>query len=175
MSQTRQSNARNVVVGCSAGREKMCIPLCSSGGRESQHQLTSASTRMFAHCPSGWRRSECHPSSGFTEVSVSVVIDLTIHGSASDAPRLTACGARPRLSQHRHLLATSARAICSAQSVLMFGGESAVAVCIYVLDVAGSRDWRETVPPNHALQRTRRERRGCNRRLPCAGSLSLGR
>src|SRR5262245_48029947 len=29
--------------------------------------------------------------------------------------------------------------------------------------------------PNHALQRTRRERRGCNRCLPCAGSLSLGR
>src|SRR5439155_26782834 len=26
-----------------------------------------------------------------------------------------------------------------------------------------------------ALQRTRRERRGCNRRVPCAGSLSLGR
>ena len=25
---------------------------------------------------------------------------------------------------------------------------------------------------NHALQRTRRERRGCNRRVPCAGSLS---
>jgi hypothetical protein len=30
-------------------------------------------------------------------------------------------------------------------------------------------------PNNHALQRTRRGRRGCNRRLPCAGSLSLGR
>jgi hypothetical protein len=29
--------------------------------------------------------------------------------------------------------------------------------------------------PNHALQRTRRERRGCNRCVPCAGSLSLGR
>jgi len=29
--------------------------------------------------------------------------------------------------------------------------------------------------PNHALQRTRRERRGCNRCLLCAGSLSLGR
>jgi hypothetical protein len=29
--------------------------------------------------------------------------------------------------------------------------------------------------PNHALQRTRRKRRGCNRRLSCAGSLSLGR
>ncbi len=29
--------------------------------------------------------------------------------------------------------------------------------------------------PNHALQRTRRERRGCNRRVPWAGSLSLGR
>ena len=28
---------------------------------------------------------------------------------------------------------------------------------------------------NHALQRTRRERRGCNRCVPCAGSLSLGR
>jgi hypothetical protein len=31
------------------------------------------------------------------------------------------------------------------------------------------------MPPNHALQRTRRERRGCNRCVPCAGSLSLGR
>jgi hypothetical protein len=29
--------------------------------------------------------------------------------------------------------------------------------------------------PNHALQRTRREHHGCNRCLPCAGSLSLGR
>ena len=29
--------------------------------------------------------------------------------------------------------------------------------------------------PNHALQRTRRERRGCNRCVPCAGSLSLRR
>ena len=29
--------------------------------------------------------------------------------------------------------------------------------------------------PNHALQRTRRGRRGCNRCVPCAGSLSLGR
>jgi hypothetical protein len=28
---------------------------------------------------------------------------------------------------------------------------------------------------NHALQRTRRGRRGCNRGVPCAGSLSLGR
>ena len=32
-----------------------------------------------------------------------------------------------------------------------------------------------TEPPNHALQRTRRERRGCSRCVPCAGSLSLGR
>jgi hypothetical protein len=29
--------------------------------------------------------------------------------------------------------------------------------------------------PNQALQRTRRGRRGCHRRLPCAGPLSLGR
>lgn len=29
--------------------------------------------------------------------------------------------------------------------------------------------------PNHALKRIRRERRGCNRCVPCAGSLSLGR
>jgi hypothetical protein len=28
---------------------------------------------------------------------------------------------------------------------------------------------------NHALQRTRLERRGCNPRVPRAGSLSLGR
>ncbi len=27
-------------------------------------------------------------------------------------------------------------------------------------------------PPNHALQRTRRERRGCNPHVLCAGSLS---
>jgi len=32
-----------------------------------------------------------------------------------------------------------------------------------------------TMTPNHALQRTRRGRRGCNRGVPCAGSLSLGR
>jgi len=31
-----------------------------------------------------------------------------------------------------------------------------------------------TTRPNHALQRTRRERRGCNSRVPCAGSLKLG-
>src|SRR6185295_2495203 len=31
-----------------------------------------------------------------------------------------------------------------------------------------------TTPPNQTLQRTRRERRGCNRCVPCAGSLSLG-
>ncbi len=30
-------------------------------------------------------------------------------------------------------------------------------------------------PNPYALQRTRRERRGCNRGVPCAGSLSLGR
>jgi hypothetical protein len=29
--------------------------------------------------------------------------------------------------------------------------------------------------PNHALQRTRLERRGCNPSVPWAGSLSLGR
>lgn len=28
--------------------------------------------------------------------------------------------------------------------------------------------------PNHALQQTPRERRGCNSRVSCAGSLSLG-
>jgi hypothetical protein len=28
--------------------------------------------------------------------------------------------------------------------------------------------------PNHAVQRTRLERRDCNRGFPCAGSLSLG-
>lgn len=33
----------------------------------------------------------------------------------------------------------------------------------------------KTLPPNYALQRTRRERRGCNRCVPCARSLSLGR
>lgn len=32
-----------------------------------------------------------------------------------------------------------------------------------------------TRPNEHALQRTRRERRGCNPCVPCAGSLSLGR
>jgi hypothetical protein len=33
----------------------------------------------------------------------------------------------------------------------------------------------ETLTANHALQRTRRERRGCNHCVSCAGSLSLGR
>ena len=33
----------------------------------------------------------------------------------------------------------------------------------------------EILPPNHVLQRTRRERRGCNRTPSWAGSLSLGR
>jgi hypothetical protein len=33
----------------------------------------------------------------------------------------------------------------------------------------------DRVPPNHALQRTRRGHRGCNPCVPCAGSLSLGR
>jgi hypothetical protein len=32
-----------------------------------------------------------------------------------------------------------------------------------------------TKPPNHALQRTRRERRGYNHSVLRAGSLSLGR
>src|SRR4029434_9449982 len=32
---------------------------------------------------------------------------------------------------------------------------------------------REAAYLNHALQRTRRERRSCNRCVPCAGSLSL--
>ena len=32
-----------------------------------------------------------------------------------------------------------------------------------------------TMPPNHALQRTRPSRSGCHPRLPRAGSLSLGR
>ncbi len=32
-----------------------------------------------------------------------------------------------------------------------------------------------TMPPNHALQRTRPSRRGCNRTPSWAGSLSLGR
>jgi hypothetical protein len=32
-----------------------------------------------------------------------------------------------------------------------------------------------TATPDHWLQRTRRERRGCNRCVPCAGSLSFGR
>ena len=31
-----------------------------------------------------------------------------------------------------------------------------------------------TTRPNHALQRTRRERRGCNRSVPCAGVAELG-
>jgi len=44
------------------------------------------------------------------------------------------------------------------------------AVRLFVIDQA-----MEPLTPNHALQRTRRERRGCNRCVPCAGSLSLGR
>ena len=34
---------------------------------------------------------------------------------------------------------------------------------------------RRDLTPNHALQRTRPSRRGCNRGVPWAGSLSLGR
>jgi len=36
-------------------------------------------------------------------------------------------------------------------------------------------DYGSMTLPNHALQRTRRERRSCNQCVPCAGSLSLGR
>ncbi len=41
-----------------------------------------------------------------------------------------------------------------------------------------ARRWRRLMselratPPNHALQRSRRERHGCNRCVPCAGSLN---
>ena len=38
-----------------------------------------------------------------------------------------------------------------------------------------ARELSFTTRPNHALQRTRRGRCGCNRCVPCAGSLSLGR
>ena len=31
------------------------------------------------------------------------------------------------------------------------------------------------LPPNHALQRTRRGRRGCNRFVPCANQIAGGR
>src|SRR5262245_4641738 len=43
------------------------------------------------------------------------------------------------------------------------------------LDGLSRRNTMRHQRPNHALQRTRRERRGCNRCVPCAGSLSLGR
>jgi hypothetical protein len=51
---------------------------------------------------------------------------------------------------------------------------AAMIVCYFTL--GPQKDWeRRDQPPNHALQRTRRECRGCIRCLPCAGSLSLGR
>jgi len=34
---------------------------------------------------------------------------------------------------------------------------------------------KNKLPPNHALQRTRRERRDWKRGVPCARSLSMGR
>lgn len=43
------------------------------------------------------------------------------------------------------------------------------------LDCVSERHMNFTNAPNHALQRTRRERRGCNPRVLWAGSLSLGR
>ncbi len=51
-------------------------------------------------------------------------------------------------------------------------------IWIYVRNI---RRWRtlmselQTTRPNHALHLTRRERRGCHRCVPCAGSLRLGR
>jgi hypothetical protein len=43
--------------------------------------------------------------------------------------------------------------------------------------IGGIRDLQKakSLTANHALQRTRLERRGCSRCVPCAGSLSLGR
>jgi hypothetical protein len=156
MSLTLQSSARNAVGIYQVGRARMCIQRCSSGGRELLHQLTSALMPMFVRCQRGWRHLEYRPSSGFTEASVSVVTILTIRGSAFGAPRLTPCGARPRLSRYRQLPAMLATAICSAPSVLMFGRRSRAVGFISVLGVADSQDRRrETVQPNKSLQPTR--------------------
>jgi len=48
-------------------------------------------------------------------------------------------------------------------------------LCLRPLRPGGACQNQKTMTPNHALQRTRRERRGCNYCVPCAGSLSLGR
>jgi hypothetical protein len=45
----------------------------------------------------------------------------------------------------------------------------------WILGCDTSFSWMRHTRPNHALQRTRRGRRGCNRCVPCAGSLSSGR
>ena len=41
-------------------------------------------------------------------------------------------------------------------------------------DFVGEVQMSHTTSPNHLLQRTRPSRRGCNRGVPWAGSLSLG-
>ena len=56
---------------------------------------------------------------------------------------------------------------------------------LQILRDRGTSGWRDTMEaltrfsnkrtPNHALQRTRPSRCGCNPRVPWAGSLSLGR
>jgi hypothetical protein len=48
-------------------------------------------------------------------------------------------------------------------------------LAVFGLLLWGWRQRNHHMPPNTALQRTRRERRGCSRCVPCAGSLSLSR
>ena len=186
MSLTRQSCARSAVHKYQAGRVRMCTRPFSCGDRESQHQLISALIQTFARCLRGWRHSEYHRSSGFTEASAPAGTGSTIRALASDAPRLTACGGLQRLSRRRHRLAMREMVGSSAQSDPTLGSESRVVSFIFVPVVASSRGCkRETVPPNHSLDtstvkrrslregRIRRSRSGCNRCVPWAGSLSL--
>jgi hypothetical protein len=58
---------------------------------------------------------------------------------------------------------------------LGFAGNMLLYAMIYLMAPWFGRLLSHGVLHNHALQRTRRGRRGCNRGVPCAGSLSLGR
>jgi hypothetical protein len=73
----------------------------------------------------------------------------------------------------RFSLSIGAIFVIRCQTKLLFGQTRSVGYCSTTMRSSLSlfRDqW-----PNHALQRTRHERRGCNSRVPSAGSLSLGR
>jgi hypothetical protein len=60
-------------------------------------------------------------------------------------------------------------------SLRVFCVPAIVGLVIFFSGTEATKVAAMTTPPNHALQRTRRVRRGCNHCVPCAGSLSLGR